>query len=171
MLTLLVSDGLVRGASLLRVPTICHPRGCAWPIGAISERPEAEGGWHDRMQWSVVECVMTESQVSALFDAHDALVRAYVNGGLGFDEFLAAYGNFPRAYGLAEQSAIAKERAVLRLFRQRIAFHVRVAAVVSGLRPGGGSTVHGDVDRFIPTVGLMRLRELVARYPEFKAEA
>jgi hypothetical protein len=40
---------------------------------------------------------MTESEISALLDAHDALVRAYVESTLGFDEFVSAYGDFPRS--------------------------------------------------------------------------
>ena len=108
---------------------------------------------------------MAESEMSALLDAHDALVRACVDAHLEFTEFLAAYDDFPGAYELNEQ-------AVLRLFRKRIAFRERVAGVISGLRSDGGSkTLHRDVGRFIPAVGLMRLRELVAKYPEFKAEA
>ena len=108
---------------------------------------------------------MTESEISALLDAHDALVRACVDSRLAFEEFVATYDDFPSAYALDEQ-------AVLRLFRKRVAFHERVAGVISGLRSDGDSkTLHGDVGRFIPAVGLMRLRELVAKYPEFKAEA
>ena len=108
---------------------------------------------------------MTESEISALLDAHDALVRACVDSRLAFEEFVATYDDFPSAYALDEQ-------AVLRLFRKRVAFHERVAGVVSGLRSDGDSKMsYGDVARFTPTVGLMRLRELVAKYPEFKAEA
>jgi len=115
---------------------------------------------------------MTDSEISALLDAHDALVRACVGAHLAFTEFLAAYDDFPRAYGLDEQAASAEERAVLRPFHKRIVFHMRVAGVISGLRSGGDSeTLYGDVGRFIPTVGLKRLRELIAKYPEFKAEA
>ena len=43
---------------------------------------------------------MTESEVCALLDAHDALVRACVDESLSFAEFLAAYGNFPGNYAL-----------------------------------------------------------------------
>ncbi len=115
---------------------------------------------------------MTESEIGALLDAHDALVRACVDDHLAFTDFLAAYDEFPSAYGLDEQATSVEERAVLRLFRKRIAFHERVAGVVSGLRSDGDSKMsYGDVARFMPTVGLMRLRELVEKYPEFKAEA
>lgn len=113
---------------------------------------------------------MTQSKIGALLDAHDELVRACVGGRLGFAEFLAAYGDFPNGYALDEQTESADERAVSRLLRKRIAFHVRVAGVVSGLRSESGSTLYGDMERFLPMVGLMRLRQLVARYPEFKAE-
>ncbi len=33
------------------------------------------------------------------------------------------------------------------------------------------STVYADVERFLPTVGMMRLRGVVAKYPKFEAEA
>ena len=84
---------------------------------------------------------VTESEVSALLDAHDALVRACV-------------------------------RDVLRLFRRRIAFHSRVAGVLSGLSAVDDLTVtpYGDAAGFADKIGLMRLRALVVRYPEFKAE-
>jgi hypothetical protein len=114
---------------------------------------------------------MTESEVGALLDTHDALVRACLDDRLGFGEFLAAYGDFPASYGLDEQTASGEQRAVLPPFRKRIAFHVLVAGVLSGLRATSGSTVYADVERFLPTVGMMRLRSLVAKYPKFEAEA
>jgi hypothetical protein len=77
---------------------------------------------------------MTESEIGALLDTHDALVRACLDERLGFAEFLAAYGDFPASSGLDEPTASVEQRAVLRLFRRRIAFHVLVAGVLSGLR-------------------------------------
>jgi hypothetical protein len=112
---------------------------------------------------------MTEAEVGPLLETHDALVRACLDGQLGFGEFLAAYGDFPASSGLDERVASGEQRAVLQLFRKRIAFHVRVAGVLSGLRSTSGSTVYGDVERFLPTIGLMRPRELVAKYPGFEA--
>lgn len=114
---------------------------------------------------------MTESEVGALLDTHDALVRACLDKRLGFGEFLATYGDFPASYGLDERTALADHRATLHLFRKRIAFHVLVAGVLSGLRSTSESTVYGDVERFLPTAGLMRLRGVVAKYPKFEAEA
>ncbi len=114
---------------------------------------------------------MTEAEILALLDTHDALVRACLDNRLGFGEFLAAYGDFPASYGLDERTALADRRAALRLFRKRIAFHVLVAGVLSGLRATSGSTVYGDVERFLPTVGLMRLRGVAAKYPKFEVEA
>ena len=116
---------------------------------------------------------MTESEINALLDAHDALVRAYVHSTMTFAEFVSAYGDFPHNYGLAGHCGTADEIAVLRFFRQRIAFHLRVSGALSGLRAGHDPAVisHGDAGRFLPAVGLIRLRELLARYPDFKAEA
>ena len=57
--------------------------------------------------------VMTESEISALLDAHDALVKACVDSSLTFSEFLFAYGDFPNNYALDEQKATADARAVL----------------------------------------------------------
>lgn len=115
---------------------------------------------------------MTESEISALLDAHDALVKAYVDSSLRFSEFVSAYGDFPRNCGLVGDSGTAEERAVLRFCQKRIAFHLRVSGVLSGLRSADdpADISHDDADRFLPAVGLMRIRELVARYPDFKAE-
>jgi hypothetical protein len=114
---------------------------------------------------------MTESELSALLDAHDALVRAYVDSSLTFSEFMAAYGNFPHNYALDGQTGIP--RAVLQYFTSRIGFHLRLSAVLSGLRSADDPVdiPYLDAGRFLPAVGLMRIRELVTRYPDFKAEA
>jgi hypothetical protein len=115
---------------------------------------------------------MTDSELKALLDAHDVLVRAYLDSSLTFTEFVCAYDDFPRNYSLGARSETAEERAVTRLFGRRIAFHLRVSAVLSGLRSADdpADIAHRDAGRFLPAVGLMRLRELVARYPDFEAE-
>jgi hypothetical protein len=115
---------------------------------------------------------MSESEISALLDAHDALVKAYVDSSLTFSEFVSAYGDFPHNYALVGDLGIGKERGVLRLFGRRIAFHLRVSGVLSGLRSADdpADISHRDANRFLPAVGLKRIRELVARYPDFKAE-
>jgi hypothetical protein len=114
---------------------------------------------------------VTESELNGLLDAHDVLVKAYVDSSLTFSEFVCAYGDFPHNYALDGHSGTVEERAVLRLFGKRIAFHLRVSGVLSGLRSADDPADIPDVDagRFLPAVGLMRIRELVARYPEFKA--
>jgi hypothetical protein len=115
---------------------------------------------------------MTESEISALLDAHDSFVKGYVDSSLTFEEFVSAYGDFPHYYALAGDSGTTEERALLRLFRKRMAFHLRVSGILSGLRSADdpADISHDDADRFLPAVGLMRIRELVARYPDFKAE-
>ena len=85
-------------------------------------------------------------------------------------EFLAAYNDFPRLYGLDGRDAGAAERSVLQRSQQRIAFHFRVLDVVSAptvIDPG--NVVNDDVGEFLPRVTLLRLRQLVARYPDFRA--
>jgi hypothetical protein len=113
---------------------------------------------------------VTESELKGLLDAHDALVRAYVDSSLTFSEFVCAYGDFPHNYALDVQSGTVEERAVLRLFGKRIAFHRRVAGVLSGLRSADdpADIPYGDAGRFLPSVGFMRIRELVAKYPELE---
>jgi hypothetical protein len=114
---------------------------------------------------------MTELELCALLDAHDALVTACIDASLSFAEFLAAYGDFPITYHLDGSAAAAEERAVLRLFRKRIAFHFKVWDVLSGLRADDdANALQGEAARFVPLAGLSRLRLLVARYPDFKAE-
>lgn len=114
--------------------------------------------------------MLTDSELNALLDAHDALVAACVEERLTMIEFLAAYGDFPRVYGLDGRDADAGERSVLRRSQQRIAFHFRVLDVVSAptvIDPG--NVVNDDLGEFLPRVTLLRLRQLVARYPQFKA--
>ena len=77
---------------------------------------------------------MTESEFSALLDAHDALLKAYVDSSLAFSVFVSAYADFLHNYALAGHSGTAEGRAVLRICERRIAFHLRVSAVLSGLR-------------------------------------
>jgi hypothetical protein len=115
---------------------------------------------------------MTASELSALLDAHDVLVKAYVDSSLTFPEFVSAYGDFPHSYGLDGQAGTAEERVVLQLFGSRVAFHSRVSSVVSGLRSADdpADISNADAGQFLPAVGLTRIRELVARYPEFRAE-
>ena len=113
---------------------------------------------------------MTDSEVSALFDAHDALVTACIDSTLTFSQFILAYGGFPNNYALDPQKAPEDGRAVLRRFRRRLAFHLRVAGTLSGSSANDSPSPYGDAGRFIPTIGLIRLRELAARYPHFEAE-
>jgi hypothetical protein len=119
-----------------------------------------------------VDLIVTESEISALLDAHDAVVKAFVDSNLTFSEFVCAYDDFPRNYMLDSRSGTADEPGILKFFRKRIAFHVRVSSVLSGLRSADDPVdiPHGDAGRFLPAVGLMRIRELVARYPDFEAE-
>jgi len=115
---------------------------------------------------------MTESEVEALLDAHDALVKAYVDSSVSFSEFVSAYADFPHNYRLQARSGSAQELTVSRLFAKRIAFHLRVSALLSGLRAADDPVdiSYDDAGRFLPAVLLMRVRELVARYPEFNAD-
>jgi hypothetical protein len=107
---------------------------------------------------------MTESELIALLDAHDALVKACVDSSLTFDVFVLAYDGFPHNYSLdANKAAAQEERAKLGLFRKRIAFHLRVAEILSR---AGRAEERADLS----SAELKRIRELVARYPEFKAE-
>jgi hypothetical protein len=115
---------------------------------------------------------MNDTEIAALLDAHDALVKACDDGGVPFAEFLAAYGDFPRNYPLDGNNANPADRDVLRLFRRRIAFHSRVASILSGLAVAGdlADTPYGSAAGLPEKIGLMRLRALVARYPQFEAE-
>ena len=114
--------------------------------------------------------MLTDSELNALLDAHDALVAACVEERLTLVEFLAAYNDFPRVYGLDGREVGADERLGLRRASQRIAFHFRVLDVVSApLEIDPEDVTNDELGAFLPRVTLMRLRQLVARYPEFKA--
>jgi hypothetical protein len=116
--------------------------------------------------------ILIETEIAALLDAHDALVKACVDGSLSFAEFLAAYGDFPRNYALDGRSANPADRDIPRLFRRRIAFHSRVASTLSGLAEVGNlaDTPYGEAVGLPEKIGLMRLHALSTRYPEFEAE-
>jgi len=115
--------------------------------------------------------MLTDSELNALLDAHDALVAACVEERLTLVEFLAAYNDFPRVYGLDGSNADADERSVLGRASPRIAFHFRVLEAVSGPTEFDyKDAVNADVGEFLPRVTLMRLRQLVARYPDLKAQ-
>jgi hypothetical protein len=116
---------------------------------------------------------MTEPEVKALLDAHDALVKAYLDSSLTFPVFVSAYDGFPHNYALdGHEAATQQERTVLAFFPRRIAFHLRVAGVLSQVcsDEDNSNPSYAEARRFVPEVGLMRLRELVARYPDFEAE-
>jgi|SRR5579863_3667847 hypothetical protein len=115
---------------------------------------------------------MTASELSALLDAHDVLVKAYVDSSLTFAEFVSAYGDFPHNYGFDGRAGTPEERFVLQLLGRRVAFHLRVSSVVSGLRAADdpADISNADAGRFLPAVALTRIRELIDRYPEFRAE-
>jgi hypothetical protein len=116
---------------------------------------------------------MTESEIRALLDTHDALVKAYVDSSLRFSEFVSAYDGFPHNYALdGHEAATQEDRAILTRFRQRVAFHLRVSAIVSGVYSDAENTnpLFAEAGRFLPAVGLMRIRELVASHPDFRAE-
>jgi hypothetical protein len=112
---------------------------------------------------------MTDAEVIAVLDAHDALLKACLDGLLAFDEFVLAYGEFPRGYGLG--NAGTESRATLERFRRRIGFHVQVAEVLSSLGAGSVAALglRGGAREFLPKAVLLRLRHLAVRYPEFKA--
>jgi hypothetical protein len=113
---------------------------------------------------------MNEVEISGLLDAHDALVAAGVEGTLSFDEFVMAYGGFPGGYGL-EEDAAAETRAILPMFRKRIAFHRLVAGVLLGFRSVPESPMPDNAEEFMQKAIILRLRQFVARYPDFKAES
>ena len=114
--------------------------------------------------------MLTDAELNALLDAHDALVAACVEERLTLVEFLAAYNDFPRAYAQGGRGAGADERLVLRRASQRIAFHFRVLDAVSGpTRIDDTDAMQTGVAEFLQRATLMRLRQLVARYPDFKA--
>ena len=117
--------------------------------------------------------VITEAEISALLDAHDVLVQACVDSNLEFSHFVLAYGEFPHNYPLRGTLGSEQERAVGQLFGRRIAFHLRVSSLVSGLRSADDPVdiPYEDAGRYLPAVGLKRLRELVNQYPDFAADS
>ena len=96
---------------------------------------------------------MTGPALDAQFDAHDALVRACLDGTLSLLEFAAAYADFP-----ARVTAAAAPGAPPTLQR-RLAFHTQVAGVMAGTP---------ELEGWLAGAVTMRLRHLATRYPEFR---
>jgi len=116
---------------------------------------------------------MTEAQLTALLDAHDALVSACVEGRLTFTDFAGAYGGFPRSYALDGEHESPEFKAILRRSRRRIAFHQQVAALLSALEQDDGSSMGlpAETGGFLPQALFHRLRLLLSRHPDFQAES
>jgi hypothetical protein len=114
---------------------------------------------------------MNDAEITALLDAHDALVTAVVAGDLPFAEFVAAYGDFP-TYALDVAKAAPDTEPVLRRVRSRMEFHRQVSGVLAGVRSGQSAAIAipDAAGGFLASAVFHRLRQLVARYPHFKAE-
>jgi|SRR5450755_793497 hypothetical protein len=114
---------------------------------------------------------MIESELSALLDVHDALVAACIGESIPFKDFLFSYGNFYDLYALDGHGASQGERDLFARHRDRIEFHRRVTRILSGVYAAENAVnpAFGDAGRFLPTVAAMRLRQLVAQYPKYKA--
>lgn len=127
----------------------------------------SEGGI---VRLSVLGPAVTDSELAALFDAHDALVAACVGGQVPFVEFVAAYGGFP-SYALDMAEASPNAAAALRRFRGRIEFHRQVSGVLAGVGGGQGAMGLPDgADTFLGVAAFQRLRQMMVRYPGFKLE-
>jgi hypothetical protein len=116
---------------------------------------------------------MTESEINALLDAHDALVTSCVDSTVTFAVFAMAYDGFPHNYALDGHEPVSQEeRTILAMFRKRIGFHMRVAGILSRIsaEKHAANPLYAEAARLLPEVGLMRLRELLRRYPGFEAE-
>jgi hypothetical protein len=114
---------------------------------------------------------MNDAEITALLDAHDALVTAVVAGDLPFAEFVAAYGDFP-TYALDVAKTEPDTEPVLRRVRSRMEFHRQVSGVLAGVRSGESAAmaIPDAAGGFLASAVFHRLRQLVARYPDFKAE-
>jgi hypothetical protein len=121
---------------------------------------------------------MSVTEMGALFDAHDVLLSACLDGSLSLQEFVAAYGQFPRGYGFDVAAAGGEAGDALSLFRKRIAFHQDVARLVASVSdspmPGLGSmavlaSAGAGAEGFMAQAVILRLRQLAARHPGFTA--
>jgi hypothetical protein len=65
---------------------------------------------------------MTESELTALLDAHDALVKSCVDSVLPIAAFLALYNDFPHTYALDGHEATPDERAAAKSKTNRVSF-------------------------------------------------
>src|ERR1700676_3756173 len=114
---------------------------------------------------------MNDAEITALLDSHDALVTAVVAGDLPFAELVTAYGDFP-TYALDVAKVGSDAEPTLRRVRSRMEFHRQVSGVLAGVRSGQSAAIAipDAAGGFLAAAVFHRLRQLVARYPHFKAE-
>ena len=86
-------------------------------------------------------------------------------------DFIASYGDFYDMYALDGHAASQEERALFRRYGDRIAFHRRVTRILSGPCSAEefDKPAFGEAKRFSPAVARIRLKQLVAQYPTYKA--
>jgi hypothetical protein len=120
---------------------------------------------------------MSVPEIGALLDAHDMLLGACLDGSLSLQEFVAAYGQFPRGYALDIPDAGGQAPEAMELYRKRIAFHRDVAKVVASVSGGpipdlglSDDLAATDDGGFMARAVILRLRQLVARHPGFTAQ-
>ena len=114
---------------------------------------------------------MVESELSSLLDVHDGLVAACVEESIPVLDFLASYGAFYDMYALDGHAASHDERVLFGRYGNRIAFHRRVTRILSGVcsAEDAANPAYGEAGRFSTAVVRIRLKQLVAQYPAFKA--
>jgi hypothetical protein len=66
---------------------------------------------------------MTDSELTALLDAHDALVKSCVDSISPIAEFLALYNDFPHVYALDGHETTRDDLAVFQRSRKRDQYH------------------------------------------------
>lgn len=86
-------------------------------------------------------------------------------------EFLATNGDFYYRYALDGRGASREERDLFRRYAERIAFHGRVTRLLAGIASveAVANPQDGGAAGLLPEVARLRLKQLVAQCPEFKA--
>jgi len=110
---------------------------------------------------------MTESELLALLDCHDRLVKTCLAGDISIEQFVEHYDNFPGSYALDGHESSAAEKAILERHEERVRFHFGVLECLRGLcrEEDAAKPEYLEAGRFGRAEGFRRLQRFCQTWP------
>lgn len=110
---------------------------------------------------------MTESELLALLDCHDRLVKSCLGGDISLEQFVEHYDNFPKAFALDGHASDSAEKALLERHAERVRFHFGVLECLRGLcsEEDAEKPAYIEAGRFGRAEGFRRLHRFCEAWP------